>query len=87
MSLLRRYWFRFRGPSETLPAGVAYGCGVTAHDYVDAVELLEAQIFEGADFPEIEEVVEEVDVSDLDAGHVLPNMDDPGRRGVWFPRR
>jgi hypothetical protein len=34
----------------------------------------------------VEHVVEDVDVSQLDAGHVLPNMGDPTLRGVWFPR-
>jgi hypothetical protein len=29
--------------------------------------------------------VEDVDVRDLDAGHVLENMGDVTRRGVWFP--
>jgi len=37
--------------------------------------------------PEIKKVIENVDVSTLDAGHVLPNMSPPNIRGVWFPLR
>jgi hypothetical protein len=31
-------------------------------------------------------LVEDVNVSELDAGRVLPNIGDPTVRGVWFPR-
>jgi hypothetical protein len=38
----------------------------------------------GAAVPQPARVVEDVDVSTLDAGHVLPNMRAPNERGVWF---
>jgi hypothetical protein len=31
-------------------------------------------------------VIEDVDVRELDQGHVVPNMGDPTVRGVWYPR-
>lgn len=62
------------------------GCGVTAVDRADAEQLLVEGPFRGAMLPPVARVLEDVDVSELDAGHVLPNMDDPTRRGVWFPR-
>ena len=37
------------------------------------------------ELPTIAVLIEDVDVSTLDAGHVLPNMSPPVRRGVWFP--
>jgi hypothetical protein len=83
---LRRYWFEFRAPREELPPGSWLGCGVTAVDTEDAERLLVAGPFRGAPLPPIERVVLDVDVSNLDAGHVVPNMADPTRRGVWFPR-
>lgn len=36
--------------------------------------------------PVIREVIEDIDVRDLDQSHVVPHMDDPSIRGVWFPR-
>jgi hypothetical protein len=36
---------------------------------------------------EVLEVVTDVDVQTLDEGHVIPTMDLPNVRGVWFPRR
>jgi hypothetical protein len=30
-------------------------------------------------------VIEDVDVTTLDANHVLPNMMPPSVRGVWYP--
>jgi hypothetical protein len=81
--LLHRYWFDFE--PGTLPAGTAIGCGVTAYTKEDARGLLAETVFRASAFPPVRRVVEDVDVSTLDAGHVLPNMLDPVTRGVWFP--
>ena len=69
-----------------LPAGLAYGCGVSAYDYDDALALLSERVFAGKPPPDPAEVIENIDVSQLDRSHVLPNMDDPATRGIWFPR-
>ena len=71
--LLTRYWF--------LVPGIA-GFGVTAYSLADALFLLEA---EGVLVQRDTEVVEDVDVSTLDAGHVLPNSGPSCFRGVWYP--
>jgi hypothetical protein len=84
--MLRRYWFEFDADAGELPPGPGYGCGVTAHDRADAERLLRQVVFNEAAVPPTRKVVEDVDVSALDAGHVLPNMDAPTSRGVWFPR-
>lgn len=81
---LHRYWFRFEGEPNDLPPGVGLGCGVTACKFGDALGLLRARVFAGA-LPTVTEVIEDVDVSTLDPGHVLPNMAPPGLRGIWFP--
>ena len=84
-SHLRRFWFRFE-PSDDDPfIGRALGCGVTAVDRRDAEDLLRSSVFPG-ELPPIVEVIADVDVRALDPGHVAPNMGDPSRRGVWFPR-
>ena len=49
------------------------GCGVTAVDRADAEQLLVEGPFRGAMLPPVARVLEDVDVSQLDAGHVLPN--------------
>lgn len=81
---LHRYWFTFRDPPVASFFGL--GCGVTAVDREDAERLLRGAWFAAQGLPRIHDAIEDVDVRDLDAGHVLPNMGDPSIRGVWFPR-
>ena len=85
--MLRRYWFEFNHASNPEHrAWVLMGCGVTANDYDDAVNLLKERVFRVDDAAPIKRVIEDVDVSTLDPGHVLPNMHPPNLRGIWFPR-
>jgi hypothetical protein len=77
---LTPFWFEF----EAEPFfGARLGCGVTAFSRADAEGLIRAAA--GRELPPIRRVVEDVDVSTLDRGHVLPNMGDVSVRGVWFP--
>jgi hypothetical protein len=83
-SFLHRYWFEFE--PGALPIGAwRLGCGVTAYSEPDARNLLAQALFRGMEFPPVRKVVEDVDVSTLDPGHILPNMREPTSRGVWFP--
>ena len=59
---------------------------MTAYDYTDALKLLKDKIFVGREMPDIAEVIEDVDVSILDKNHVIPNMEAPVIRGIWFPK-
>ncbi|MBB5356834.1 hypothetical protein HDE76_000016 [Rhodanobacter sp. ANJX3] len=81
---LERYWIRFE--LEPFSSGPKPGCGVTAHNYDDALEILRRTIFKDKVLPPIQEVIEKVDISSLDQKHVIPNMEVPTRRGVWYPR-
>jgi hypothetical protein len=81
--LLRRFWFTFDPFAELTP--LRLGCGVTAFTYDDALSLLKAEIFGVAANPPIATCIEDIDVSTLDAGHVIPNMGDVTVRGIWFP--
>jgi hypothetical protein len=86
MSGLRRFWFTFAAESEhALPPGVGYGVGVTASSPEEASVMI-SEAFFGGKPPPIAELIEDVDVSTLDAGHVLPNMDAPLMPGIWFPQ-
>jgi hypothetical protein len=82
---MHRYWIEFDlREVERRPPGVGLGCGVTAEDAASARELVQHRVF-GGELPHITKMVPDVDVSTLDAGHVLPNMGNPARRGIWFP--
>jgi len=72
-SLLTRYWFNVPG---------LFGFGVTAYSLADAFFLLES---EGILLSDHSEVVEDIDVSALDAAHVVLNSGPPCLRGVWYP--
>jgi hypothetical protein len=80
--MVHRYWIEF-APEDAVPLGLGWGCGVTAVDWDDAVRLVTELL--GTTPPDAIRVTKDVDVSTLDAGHVLPNMHPPNERGVWFP--
>jgi hypothetical protein len=84
---MKRFWFVFDFMNyRTIPPGLVIGCGITAINYSDAISLLEQIVFKGAEFPPIREVIEDVNIDTLDSGHVLPNMNPPNIRGIWFPK-
>jgi hypothetical protein len=80
-SLLHRYWITLVEP----PPGGRLGYGVTAFSEEDARAILAFVAFDGA-LPAVAEVRADVDVRELDQGHVIPNMNPPNWRGVWFPK-
>jgi hypothetical protein len=79
---LIRYWFEF----ESTPSRFATWVGVTAWTLDDARLLVSKEVFGGKELPPLNVLIEDVDVSTLDAGHVLPNMNPPNERGVWYPK-
>ena len=81
-SQLTRFWFEFE---KTGPI-TEFGYGVTARDKEDAVGLLQETVFAGKQLPKVAKAVINVDVSTLDQKHVVPNMEAPVFRGVWFPK-
>lgn len=72
-NILTRYWLNVPG---------LIGFGVTAFSIEDALFLLEAESYL---IPPDVEVISNVDVSELDAKHIIPNAGPPCFRGVWFP--
>ncbi len=86
--LLHRYWLKFAQSdidAAKLPQYFRLGCGVTAFTPEDALSLIRRHILRGAEVPKPLSLVEDVDVRTLDAGHVIPNMEEPVSRGIWFP--
>lgn len=61
------------------------GCGVTALNYEDALNIVKNKVFNDKPIAPIKLTVENIDISTLDAGHVLLNMGMPSVRGIWFP--
>jgi hypothetical protein len=78
--ILRRFWLKFEGDRIS-----PLGYGVTAWTEEDALLLIRYQVFQGATLLKAA-IARDVDVSKLDAGHILPNMESPNWRGIWFPR-
>ncbi len=73
---LRRFWF---------PVPGHIGIGVTAHSRAEAEKLAESAAAQMGWSFSTSGTVEDVDVRDLDQGHVIPNMTPPNLRGVWYP--
>jgi hypothetical protein len=100
MVRLHRYWVELKAP-ETRPEAHSrlwllrfglgerrFGCGVTAYTPEDALWLIQRDVFRGKPLPEVEKVIEDVDVSTLDAfndPHLKSNFGVPIWRGIWFP--
>lgn len=85
-NLYKRFWFEFKIDSASnYPPGIGLGCGVTAFDYDDAVKILDENVFTAIGRPAFKRVIENVDIRELDQGHVIPNMKPPIYRGVWYP--
>lgn len=84
--MLRRYWIEFdKSPATILPAGFLLGCGVAARSREEALEIVQTNAFKNRPFPPLRKISEDVDVSTLDANHVLPNMSLCAAPGIWFP--
>lgn len=58
---------------------------MTASSRDEALELLQQKVFRSQSLPAIEKCIENVELYELDAKHVLPNMGELSKRGVWFP--
>ena len=75
---LRRCWIEFEVSSVR-------GYGVTAIDLADAIAMIQQLPDHVRPTRSTRKVIEDVDVRDLDAGHVVSNMGPPVWRGVWYP--
>jgi hypothetical protein len=79
---LRRYWVRLRPTDDQFNREF----GVSAFSEDDALAILAHVVFGGRAMPDVLEVRANVNVGDLDQGHVVPNMGPPNWRGVWYPK-
>jgi hypothetical protein len=83
---MQRFWFELDLSIEIPhPPGTLLGCGITADNLADALDILRNNVFSGFETPKIKNVKEDIEMRSLDQGHVIPNMGVVTRRGVWFP--
>jgi hypothetical protein len=73
--MLRPYWIK-----TDKPLGIGYG--ITARSEQDAQVLLRLVVPSDYAIISIEPVR---DAASLDQGHVIPNMGNMLRRGIWYP--
>jgi hypothetical protein len=81
----RRFWIEFDYPDRPIN-WPPKECGVTAFTVEDALQLIRAAYHRDAHLPPISRIIEDVDVMSLDQKHVIPNMNPPSWRGIWYPR-
>lgn len=86
-SVMTRYWITFVNPKNDKATNwVGSGVGVTAPSLEAALKIIERQMFADEQMPKVLNCIEDVDVSTLDAHHVLPNMGLSVSHGIWFPQ-
>ena len=73
---LKRFWYESKRN---------IGVGITAYSRDDADQILKAAIERHQLDIEVVNVIEDININELDEGHVRPNMNPPNFRGVWFP--
>ena len=81
------YWVRvLASPTHIeMPMGIRRGIGITATSMTDALGILQEAILK-EDTDEFELDVKEIsELSKLDQNHVVPNMGNHLKRGVWYP--
>jgi hypothetical protein len=84
MSELHKFWFKFE--PIPLPSAINVGCGVTAYDLNDALQMLRDYVFGHNGPPSIVQCIEDVEMREIEQNHAYPNIGDTERRGIWFPQ-
>jgi hypothetical protein len=81
---LRRFWIEFE-KDEKDPFRYGLGFGVTALSPEDALSLLAESLCKENALPAVRKMISDVNISTLDQKHVIPNMESPIWRGIWYP--
>jgi len=79
--MLTPYWIKTAGPYNGKVHAI--GVGITARSKDDAAALFRLAFGEAHEFLSIEPID---DMRSIDQNHVMPNMGNALRRGIWFPR-
>jgi hypothetical protein len=76
---MKVFWIRFADAPSYSP--MQRGMGVTAYNENDAAALIHAAV--GA--VTVAQITEVKSIDELEQNHVVPNMGNFFRRGIWFP--
>lgn len=80
-----KYWIEFEQTlSDNPPPGTLIGVGITVCCKEQALKQIKEKIFEGS-LPVVKSVKAGVSLIELDQDHVVPNMSDYKKEGIWFP--
>jgi hypothetical protein len=80
---MQPFWITLEVPREKGPTPLRLGVGVTATSEADARHLFTAAF--GSEY-RIASMKPLEDVATLEQDHVVPNMGNIFRRGIWFPQ-
>ncbi len=72
--------------ADAATRSLVLGCGVTAYDREDAIDLMQRHIFGNREMPKISHVTDDAELGSLNQGHVAPNVGNMNVRGIWFPQ-
>jgi len=80
-----RIWIEFDHTIfDNPPAGTLLGVGITHHDEIIAINVINKKVFNGK-MPPIKIKIIGITMEELDKNHVIPNMGDFNELGIWFP--
>jgi len=80
---MKQYWIHFKKSENPNPFNL--GCGVTANDLFDAIAVIEQNGVRMRVKQEILMIKRIFEMVELDQKHVIPNIGNHLKRGIWFP--
>jgi hypothetical protein len=78
------FWIQFVD-ATALPPGMHLGCGITAYDQSDVMQIFADRVHISHPDLKIASVRRVLSIDELEQGHVRPNMGNFLIRGIWFP--
>ena len=78
------FWLQF-ADATMVPPGMHFGCGITAYDQSDAMQIFADRVVISHPDLAIASVRRVLSIDELEQGHVRPNMGNFLIRGIWFP--
>ena len=80
---MQRFWIKIE--PLPYPSSLNSGCGITANSADEAAAILLERAAAVGDKVSIVNITQNIDISTLDQKHVVPNMGNIFRKGIWWP--
>jgi len=74
---LTKYWFKTES---------GLGIGVTAYSVEDAISIIRGQETAMNFNPIFTSYIQNINITELDQNHIIPNMGICTNRGIWYPK-